>query len=280
MNNISSRHHYIPEFIIKGFTNQKGKVYIYDKDSDEIKSKTKSPKGIFFEWNRNTLDFGENKSTIIEDVTYGKIDNIGSQVIDTLRKIDLSTHDFPMDIVYKLQIFIINLFWRIPNSDELFNIIYEIINSDTPIDLKEKDWLKKHQRTYMFLHTINKMTENLRSTNHKYKFVEFEKPNFILTDNPILYKKTPLDFQELDKSEYFFPLSDKRGFTQFLQSSNEHEDRQFQNKYAYWYNALAIEQSTKYSVSGDLKILEKSLEFYKYIKENQREEDTSDYSQK
>jgi hypothetical protein len=120
------------------------------------------------------------------------------------------------------------------------------------------------------------MTENLRSTNHKYKFVEFEKPNFILTDNPILYKKTPLDFQELDKSEYFFPLSDKRGFTQFLQSSNEHEDRQFQNKYAYWYNALAIEQSTKYSVSGDLKILEKSLEFYKYIKENQREEDTKD----
>lgn len=276
MDNNSSRHHYIPEFIIKGFTNQNGKVYIYDKSTDEIKSKAKSPRGIFFEWDRNTFDFGDNKSTIIEDGTYGKIDNFGGEAINILRTIDLSKSDISIDSIHKLQIFILNLFWRIPSSDKLFDIIYEILNSDTPVDLKSKEWLKKHQRTYMFIQTLNKTIENLRNTKHDYKIVEFDKPIFILTDNPTLYKETPINFEDLDRSEYLFPISDKRGFIQFLQYSNKKKETKFEVKYSYWYNALAIEQSKRYSASGELNILYKSIEIYKYIKNNNQEKETKE----
>lgn len=205
VNKNSSRHHYIPEFVIKGFTNTNGKVYIYDKYKDEIKSKTKSPRGVFFEWDRNIFDFGEKKSTIIEDNTYGKIDNLGGEAINFLRKIDLSKSDVSKEPIYKLQVFILNLFWRITSTDKLFDIIYEILNLNTSVDLKSKEWLKKHQRTYMFVHTLNKSIENLRNTKHDYKIVEFSKPSFILTDNPTLYKELPINFEDLDKSEYLFP---------------------------------------------------------------------------
>ena len=34
--NISTNHHYIPKFYIKGFTNSKGFLHIYDKLKDEL----------------------------------------------------------------------------------------------------------------------------------------------------------------------------------------------------------------------------------------------------
>jgi hypothetical protein len=276
VNKKSSRHHYIPEFLIKGFTNVNGKVYIYDKDKDEIKNKTKSPRGIFFEWDRNTFDFGEKKSTIIEDNTYGKIDNLGGEAINFLRQLDLSKSDISEEFIYKLQVFILNLFWRIPSTDKLFDIIYEILNSNISVDLKNEEWLKKHQRTYMFIHTLNKSIEHLRNTKHDFKIVEFSKPSFILTDNPTLYKEPPINFEDLDKSEYLFPISDKRGFIQFLHSSNKNGGNRFEAKHSYWYNALAIEQSERYSASGELDILNNSIKVYKHIKETNQEKETKE----
>ncbi|MCK5214372.1 MAG: DUF4238 domain-containing protein [Candidatus Omnitrophica bacterium] len=41
------RHHYIPVFYLKGFTNKEGILYVYDKDRDPVFES--SPEGIAYE---------------------------------------------------------------------------------------------------------------------------------------------------------------------------------------------------------------------------------------
>ncbi len=79
---LSSRHHYIPQFLISGFANSDGLLYLYDKHKDKILKKPRPPKSIFFENDRNTLDLSNTtKTSIIEDFLYKEIDDKTSKVI-------------------------------------------------------------------------------------------------------------------------------------------------------------------------------------------------------
>jgi hypothetical protein len=78
----SWRHHFIPEFLLKGFTNSSDKLYIYDKAKDLILKSGKPPRSYFFEPDRNTIDISESlRSSILEDILYQHIDDQGSKVI-------------------------------------------------------------------------------------------------------------------------------------------------------------------------------------------------------
>ena len=46
---ISKRHHYIPQYFIKGFSGAEGYYYIYNKDTERIK-RYNSFESIFFYW--------------------------------------------------------------------------------------------------------------------------------------------------------------------------------------------------------------------------------------
>ena len=59
----SKRHHYIPKFLIKEFTDEQGLLYIYDKIKDKFLTNKRSPKSIFFENDRNTIVYDESKKT-------------------------------------------------------------------------------------------------------------------------------------------------------------------------------------------------------------------------
>lgn len=43
----SERHHYIPKFYINGFLDDENKLYVYDKEKDEVKKKNHLRKGFF-----------------------------------------------------------------------------------------------------------------------------------------------------------------------------------------------------------------------------------------
>ena len=51
----SWRHHYLQQFLIKGFLNENDKVFVYNKELDKIQTKEQSSKSIFFEENKNTI---------------------------------------------------------------------------------------------------------------------------------------------------------------------------------------------------------------------------------
>ncbi len=128
----SSWHHYIPEFLIKGFTNEVGRVFLYDPERDQILIKERPTKSVFWEKDRNTIKIGEFKTSIIEESTYQPIDNRGSEAVNFLRNVNLKDGEIPISHVYNLDIFLLNLFWRIPKSDKVYDLIYDILNHDLP----------------------------------------------------------------------------------------------------------------------------------------------------
>lgn len=117
----SERHHYIPRFLIKNFTDTSGNLYVYDKSKDRINSKP--PKSIFFEWNRNTLNHYGGKSDAFESL-YSDIDN---QIAPVIEKI-LSTHKFSGREQGQVLLLAELMRWRTPQSDILFNSLKETLS--------------------------------------------------------------------------------------------------------------------------------------------------------
>ncbi len=62
----SKRHHYIPKFIIKGFTDDNGKIAVFNKDKMAMEPRKRSPKQIFFEWDRNTFEVNNEITDFVE----------------------------------------------------------------------------------------------------------------------------------------------------------------------------------------------------------------------
>ena len=63
---ISKRHHYIPQFYLKGFTNELGEYYLFDKERNEIRKS--KPINSFFENKRNTAFVKDEEFVVLEDM--------------------------------------------------------------------------------------------------------------------------------------------------------------------------------------------------------------------
>lgn len=81
---MSSRHHYLPQFYLKGFTDDDGKFYVFDIKNQRLKSKKLLPKQVFFERNRNTFVIGEEKTDFLESQIYKLIDNTNSKAFQKI----------------------------------------------------------------------------------------------------------------------------------------------------------------------------------------------------
>ena len=114
----SSRHHYIPRFLIEGFTNDEGLLYVFDKKKNKILKTPQAPKGIFYERDRNTFELKQGQeSSILEDTLYARIDNDASKIIKYFQNENLTKIDFTIENTAQFLFFLIALFWRIPYTD-------------------------------------------------------------------------------------------------------------------------------------------------------------------
>jgi len=143
----SAKHHYLPQFYLKGFTDDKGKFAIYDYTSRRIKSSLQSPSSHFFSLERNTIEFNNQKSDVIEQL-YSKIDSKHSKIIKLIQETNASI-SLNLEDTSLLQEFVSYLFWRLPVNDLLYeqefknNPIYKkvfkLINEETGEDAPEED---------------------------------------------------------------------------------------------------------------------------------------------
>jgi hypothetical protein len=122
---ISRRHHYIPRFLIKNFSDSNEKLWVYNKQEKRIVSTQQSPKAIFFEWERNLFEVNGEPVDNIEKM-YGEVDDL---LAKTLEKI-LSSHTMT-GREQTLIIFLVSLMkWRIPKIDSRFHELAK----DVPIE--------------------------------------------------------------------------------------------------------------------------------------------------
>jgi hypothetical protein len=125
-NQTSWRHHYIPQFYLRGFTSENGKFKIFDvKKKRFIKDgKAFSPESYFFEKDANTLISENGKSDFVEK-HYGKVD---SRIAEIFNRINASTAETKFDLtdndIAMLQHFVGVMYWRLPiNFPEVQEIV-------------------------------------------------------------------------------------------------------------------------------------------------------------
>ncbi len=124
---ISSRHHYIPIFFLKGFTNDKGEFFVFDKQKNMLLNKPFRPKSYFYEPNRNTVNIEGEETDFIEKV-YSKIDTLCASTFNKLQnpiREKLNHSD-----LWKIITFINVLNWRTPHIDQHFNTYLETLSSN------------------------------------------------------------------------------------------------------------------------------------------------------
>jgi hypothetical protein len=196
----SSRHHYLPQFFIKGFKSPDGHYYVYDKVQGRIK-RYASSESIFFEWHRNTFEEAGKKYTLIEDA-YSKIDSLCAPAIANLRAAPLN-EVFNGDNLAGLTAFVINLFWRIPKSDTVWDEFFkkadiiivdingkEIYDSDFVGQYKASSTMKMGHRAFMITDTVRKIrTLEDVVINNKLMTSPIDKRGaFLLGDYPLIWR--------------------------------------------------------------------------------------------
>ena len=126
MNQISWRHHYIPQFYLNGFTSLNGTFKIYDVNKKKFVKGGKDfyPKSYFFEKDGNSMISENNKTDFIEDA-FKKMDDKTAEVFNRLNSSSAQeNYNINENDIALLQYFIGIMYWRIPtNFDEIKNLV-------------------------------------------------------------------------------------------------------------------------------------------------------------
>lgn len=112
----SKRHHYIPELIIKGFAGEDNKLAVYNLTKKKIEPLRKSPKQVFYEWNRNTFDINGKKTDFVEglyNVAESNFSPVYKKIVKQSGPISLD----PEDLLH-LILFLGIVYWRVPDRDK------------------------------------------------------------------------------------------------------------------------------------------------------------------
>jgi len=274
---VSTRHHYIPAFYSKGFTNSSGFFYVYDKQMDEIIRKERSPKSIFFENDRNTMVL-DKETSILEDHFFKELDNRLKVAIENLREkpnsVELLSNDNSADV----DLFVLNLFWRIPKTDYAFDkyireakIVFTDKNGNQVLDeameerLKNDEGYKKFQRAFLPFKFLKSYLDSAEKKSRKYVQL-FEKPDkwFLIGDYPMVFSKTPSTGDDLFETDYYLPISSNR----LYYTAHTERELKFEYDMVGRLNVTIIDQSYRYVCGPDFDYLKKCVDYYKALKEH------------
>lgn len=220
--NLSKRHHYIPQFYIKGFVGIDGKVSVFNKETRTLELNRKSPKQVFFEWNRNTFNINGENTDFLEKVyqfSENKFSAVYRRLTEKHEHIELTSKD-----LLHLILFIAEIHWRVPNQDK-DNL--EFIKNLTPerFYFKAKNKITGENATLKLFHQLIKdpsFIESYKIVRAIQNYLEIEKDESIknwklyfspkegnhphlLSDNPLILRNE--NEPNILKSELIFPLS-------------------------------------------------------------------------
>ena len=267
----SQAHHYIPRHFIDGFLDEKKLLWRYDKAKDRIIKKQQGPKGVFFEFNRNSVQI-ENEFYPLFEHYHSIVDNITPFALKLLRGNGPLTESLMSDLYEYLALLTVDLYWRNPNTDTLFDRMYKsqqihIKDSEQSYTPEQTAHVKTFPETKQQIR-INLALESIRKTqefllNHivTHGMVRFSNAQLCLGDMPYIIRKTPNEHIDLIRMPMFLPISSDKLYVRNLKPDFAWDlvDRAM-------LNALIIDQSSTMVVCAEKPVLELAIKTYKIAK--------------
>lgn len=271
---ITKRHHYIPQFFIKEFTGEDGKLAVYNKENGKIDRIRKSPKQLFFEMHRNTFNIDGEDSDFIEKL-YGFGE---TKFSETYRKIIGNQENFEFNAFEKLHLmyFISQLHWRVPNQDiQFLENIKKINPQNSTLQIRDKN-SGKSVSPKLFSELINNppISEAFKMIKPMEDFEEIAKEVIIenwklysvgtnlpqlnlLSDNPVILRNPN---SNILKSELIFSLT--KGITIYHTNGRSLNEIPAENRLRV--DVLAFLQSNKFVCGPKGEYLKDIAEYAKF----------------
>ena len=265
---VSKRHHYIPQFYLKGFTNELGEYYLFDKEKDEIRKS--KPINSFFENKRNTAFVKDEEFVLLEDL-YAHYDGRTAPYIDELRNMTKDNFTLKPETLAYLKIFIPQLFWRIPKNDAILDVLidnssfqemgFDFIdkdgNSATPeLQAMMKD-VELFRKMYHLLIPFLTHDEQYRNADYDNWRVYFRGNNYQLIGDCPLITKDLKDFGSLTRNVIFPICSDK-----VLIHTSQSKPTNMPSQFILEIDLLTILQAKRFVACADEKYLKILTEKY------------------
>jgi hypothetical protein len=122
MKQISWRHHYIPEFYLKGFTNENNQFSIYSTKDKKFKKDGKlfSPESHFFKKHDNTIDDLKKSPIDLLENHYSELESKFAPIFNKLKNEEgENCYGITLEERIMLQYYVSILFWRLPSNNEI-----------------------------------------------------------------------------------------------------------------------------------------------------------------
>lgn len=264
MKNISWRHHYLPVFYLKGFTNESNRFKIFNvKKGDFVKNKKEfSPESYFFEKDSNTITFDNQSDDILETKFYSNFDNKIARLFETINssnksdRYGISEKEMPM-----INHFVSMMYWRLPSKQleleryiekhSLKELGLKIVNKDKTENYSLGEDFKNNPNFQKGYKYYNSLLDSIRGINcdTPYTIIETHKelPS-LCSDNPILFEKK--EYPKVYEDDYIIPLTGNKLFIKSKKFKN------FPHSLKILVDTLIFKQAEKYVCCTNEKYIE------------------------
>ncbi|HCH3755148.1 TPA: DUF4238 domain-containing protein [Vibrio parahaemolyticus] len=224
---VSKKHHFIPQFYIKGFSDDNSDVFIFDKEYNKIAKSPKKSAQIFYEEHLHTIKKFGQTSLIIEDA-YGELEGILSKIVAQLKECSSEMLPELVEIpeFAKFMVLMMSVqYWRNPKNtctanklaSDLLTLYDQAIATNAEVmpfsrkDLKffqkkskDETVLKFIQFLLLPLITFKFNSEQLKGL----KIIRLEGENeFLCSDNPVVIETIDSEFNF--SGQVFYPITKK-----------------------------------------------------------------------
>lgn len=261
---------------MKEFTNDEGKLWVFDKQKHIVNPKPKSPKSIFFEWNRNATYLGSEKFDWLETLYSGLDDSMAIE-FNKVAKLDqqVNSESEQIQLIFKIIHFANFIRWRVPARDEIVYKLYDryeigelslqVVNNSTKEIvnnpefnnfLKNQDVFRKAQASALVWEPWNDF-EHIKSVTDNTVLLTGNTIPTLICDNPFIEEAMSQNVEKLP--EFFFPISSNK-IAYYLENRKE---TGLDSKASLLFELAKIESALKYVACRDREILEYFVDCYK-----------------
>ena len=276
----SKKHHYLPRYYLKGFTDSRNFFFIYDKQQDKILPDALSPDTFFFENNMNTIILPDgNYSDFLEDL-YAEIENQSWGPLDNIRN---STNKTPIELMDMMHLFTFLLFlhWRLPSNigyiEELSKLFFitdykdlsyftlknktgEVAPKEIIDKIKNSEAFKKSSKLIIPFAPFYYKNWSDKIKNWRFLFTGDGNIWDFIGDNPIITKGDKDHDPICCLDEFVFPVSGKV----LLVNINKPITKDFPPEFAIQFNASIIERAQRFVACQNKPFLEALIGYYKF----------------